>query len=294
MSKPADELSPHMDREWLLELATALQTSLDVEALVDIFARHVATLAPHDGVAYRNDKEGIRLELGHTGKHSLQYRLALGRERLGRLRFSRARPYSPPETTAIEAALASLKHPLRNALMYRQAVNAAARDPLTGVNNRAGFLETVDREVVLSRRHGAPLSLIMLDVDRFKAVNDEHGHLAGDMALKAITSCLQKCVRESDMLFRYGGDEFCVVLSNTSLVGARKLAERVRRAVESTSVAAGDSRLGVTASFGVATLDEDEDAAGLLEKVDASLYRAKALGRNRIASEDDLDAASGA
>jgi diguanylate cyclase (GGDEF)-like protein len=145
----------------------------------------------------------------------------------------------------------------------------------------------LEREVELSHRHGAPLSLIMLDVDRFKSINDRHGHMVGDMALKAIAKCTLSCIRESDIVFRYGGEEFCIALSNTSLAGARKLAERVRRALEILVVRTSGIRVHVTASFGVATLEENDDVAHLVAKADQSLYRAKELGRNRIATHEE-------
>jgi diguanylate cyclase (GGDEF)-like protein len=98
---------------------------------------------------------------------------------------------------------------------------------------------------------------------------------------------MRSCIRESDILFRYGGEEFCIALANTNLAGARKLAERVRRALEILVVRTSGVRLHVTASFGVATLGEDDDAAHLVEKADHSLYRAKAQGRNRIATHEE-------
>jgi diguanylate cyclase (GGDEF)-like protein len=109
----------------------------------------------------------------------------------------------------------------------------------------------------------------------------------GDIALKSIASCTLSCIRDSDILFRYGGEEFCIALANTNLTGARKLAERVRRALEILVVRASGTRLHVTASFGVATLAKEDDAAHLVEKADHSLYRAKALGRNRVATQED-------
>ncbi len=281
-----------IDSDKLLELACALQTSLDVEALIGIFSKHLATLVNHRGVGYKNEQAGIDVTIGDTGGHRSDYPLELEDEALGVLGVFSARALSAKRMTAVETFVASLLYPLRNALMYRDAINASARDPLTGVNNRSSFREVLDREVDLSRRHGVPLSLIMLDVDRFKSINDKHGHVVGDMALKSIANCMRSCVRESDILFRYGGEEFCIALANTNLAGARKLAERVRRALEILVVRASGARLHVTASFGVATLGEDDDAAHLVEKADHSLYRAKAQGRNRIATHEESRARS--
>jgi diguanylate cyclase (GGDEF)-like protein len=280
----------NIDSEKLLQLAYALQTTLEVESLIGIFGQHLAALVNHRGLQYTDEQAGIDVTIGETGQDRSDYPLILEERPLGHLGVLSAGPFSASQKDTVEALIAGLLHPLRNALMYREAVNASMRDPLTGVNNRSHFREVLDREVELSRRHGAPLSLIMLDVDRFKSINDAHGHLAGDVALKSIASCTLSCIRDSDILFRYGGEEFCIALANTSLSGACTLAERVRRALEILVVRASGTRLHVTASFGVATLAKDDDAAHLLEKADHSLYRAKALGRNRIASHEDGDA----
>lgn len=271
-----------IDNEALLRLTSDLQTTLDVEALIRLFSKHLAGLVPHKGLQYTNATAGIDIRVGPATGRRTAIDLALERATLGELVLRTASALSATRRETFETLAASLRHPLRNALMYREAVRASARDPLTGVNNRSNFRQVLDREVDLSRRHGAPLSLIMLDVDRFKSINDKHGHQVGDMALKSIASCMLSCIRESDILFRYGGEEFCIALSNTSLAGAAKLAERIRRQLEILVVRAARTRVHVTASFGVATLGKNDDAARLVEKADDSLYRAKALGRNRI------------
>jgi diguanylate cyclase (GGDEF)-like protein len=280
----------NIDVDNLLQLASQLQTSLDVEDLLVIFNAHLGAfesdLGYVQGVRFINAQAGIDIMDGEDGPHHFAVALELARESLGELEVLSARKLSASQKKGIESLATYLLHPLRNALIYREAVNASVRDPLTGINNRTSFREVLDREVELSHRHGAPLSLIMLDVDRFKSINDMHGHMVGDLALKSIAKCLLSCIRDSDILFRYGGEEFCIALANTGLAGARKLAERVRRALEILVVRTSGTRVHVTASFGVATLEEKDDAAQLVEKADHSLYRAKALGRNRIATHE--------
>ena len=277
----------NIDSENLLQLASALQTTLDAESLIGIFGKHLSTLVSHRGLQFTNEQAGIDVTTGDSGPDRVDYPLMLEERLLGHLGVLSAGALSASQKKTVEVLIAGLLQPLRNALTYREAVNASARDPLTGVNNRGRFREVMDREVELSRRHGAPLSLIMLDVDRFKSINDTHGHVVGDIALKSIASCTLSCIRDSDILFRYGGEEFCIALANTNLTGARKLAERIRRALEILVVRASGTRLHVTASFGVATLAKEDDVAHLVEKADHSLYRAKALGRNRIATHED-------
>ena len=165
-----------------LQLARALQTTLDVEALIDLFGAHLQPLVAHRSLRLRHDAAGIDVRTGEAGEQEREFALVVEGENLGRLCIHTDAPLSSAQANAVESLLIDLLHPLRNACMYRDAINASARDPLTGVNNRSSFRKVLDREVDLSRRHGAPLSLIMLDVDRFKSINDEHGHLAGDIA----------------------------------------------------------------------------------------------------------------
>jgi len=280
----------NIDDTKLLQLATALQTSLDIDVLIGVFSQQLATMVGHQGVQFLNQTLGIDVTIGESGGHRTAYALDVAEESLGELGVFSAQALPASQEKIVQAFVEGLRYPLRNALMYREAVSASARDPLTGVNNRSSFRNVLDREVELSHRHGVPLSLIMLDVDRFKSINDKHGHMVGDRALQAIAKCMLSCIRDSDILFRYGGEEFCIALSNTNLAGARKLAERVRRALEILVVRATGVRLHVTASFGVAALEEHDDAEQLVEKADHSLYRAKALGRNRIATHEETGA----
>lgn len=282
MAAPSD-----IDSDTLLQLMRGLQTTLDIETLIGIFNNHLSAMPNLRGIHYANGQAGIDTAVGEPSRHRLDYPLALAEQKLGELTLFSSRRLSSAEKKTVGLLVEQLLNPLRNALMYREAINASARDPLTGVNNRSSFHKVLDREVEMSHRHGTPLSLIMLDVDRFKSINDEHGHMVGDMALKSIAKCMLACIRESDILFRYGGEEFCIALANTSLAGARKLAERVRRALEILVLRTSAARLHVTASFGVATLEDNDDAAHLVEKADHSLYRAKELGRNRIATHED-------
>jgi two-component system cell cycle response regulator len=158
-------------------------------------------------------------------------------------------------------------------------------DALTGLANRKQLEERLRAEVSYARRHASPLSLVMIDVDRFKAVNDEHGHLVGDAVLKHVAQVVARTVRVEDLVARFGGEEFVVVARGTQLVGGQQLAERLRGAVERTEIPI-DERLvlRMTASLGVASLAciETPDPRALVEKADARMYRAKRAGRNRV------------
>jgi diguanylate cyclase (GGDEF)-like protein len=155
-------------------------------------------------------------------------------------------------------------------------------DGLTGVHNRRFFDETLTQEVNRSRRNGAPLALMMLDIDRFKRYNDRFGHQAGDEALRRVAQALSREVRSVDFVARYGGEEFVVIMPGADTPAAAAVAERVRRAVESKGIRSpGGGPL--TVSIGVAVYpDLAPDEAGLVSAADAALYAAKDGGRNRI------------
>lgn len=157
----------------------------------------------------------------------------------------------------------------------------AATDGLTGLLNRRTFHERLAEEFVRAGRYHLPLSVLMLDLDHFKAINDTRGHEAGDDALRALAGVLRGAARESDILSRFGGEEFLVILPQTSGESAHIVGERIRAAVE----AAGGPLNAVTVSIGVCALRVDHaDFAALLRGVDAALYRSKAAGRNQVAA----------
>lgn len=161
-------------------------------------------------------------------------------------------------------------------------ISAAIRDGLTGVFNRRCFEERLVSECASARRHQRSLSLLLLDVDGFKQVNDQHGHLCGDTVLQGVAGILQSAVRLEDMVFRYGGEEFAVLLRETDLPGALRLAERLRRDVNRASFDAPKGPLQVSVSIGAAVLRAGRSDTDLLALADEALLRAKREGKNRV------------
>ncbi len=164
----------------------------------------------------------------------------------------------------------------------------ALQDPLTGLYNRRHFEERLGSELAACQRHRRPLSLLLCDVDHFKRINDDHGHLAGDETLKMVAFVLRGAVRKEDVLARYGGEEFVVVARETGIEGAHALGERIRRAVEKSRCFWQGQDLGVTVSVGVSvSIGVAEHVPGrtereLIEAADRALYLAKQAGRNRV------------
>ncbi|MFA4965060.1 MAG: diguanylate cyclase, partial [Thermoleophilia bacterium] len=170
---------------------------------------------------------------------------------------------------------------IENARSYKEMERQAISDGLTGIHNYRHFQETLQAEVSRAERYGETFCLLMMDLDHFKAVNDTIGHQKGDDVLRAVSTVLRGCSRESDYLARYGGEEFVVILPNTELEEARSLAERVRASVA--DLDPGHPDLHVTMSIGVAAFPESaNDSDGVLGAADAALLRAKAQGRDRV------------
>lgn len=175
-----------------------------------------------------------------------------------------------------------------NEAALRQSVarleELATTDELTGLHNRRSLLHRLKFEVARARRFRAPLAAVMIDLDHFKRVNDEHGHAMGDKVLAAVGKLIRENVRVIDVAGRYGGEELCVLLPNTPLEGARKMAETLRARIEAQVHMNGARRVPVTASFGVGAFDHMgvDDADSLLRVADEALYRAKENGRNRV------------
>jgi len=268
----------------VLRINAALQTTLDVHLLVKLFAEELGRLLPFDGLRYRHAAHDIKIDIGKPARHSCSYRLLVHEDLLGDLKISRRRKFSTDEAMLLEHSVCALGYPLRNALTYLSAVRAAHKDPLTGTSNRAALDSSLLREVELARRHGTSLSMIVVDIDLFKSINDTYGHSIGDDVIKSLTTVIGKAIRKSDMLFRFGGEEFVVLLSNTDRDGALLLAERIRHGVEQTSVRTQHRNIPITVSLGVATLGATDSANTLFEKADKALYIAKSDGRNCVRS----------
>ncbi|MEO8523622.1 MAG: GGDEF domain-containing protein [Caldimonas sp.] len=166
--------------------------------------------------------------------------------------------------------------------LARALAHDAHSDALTGLFNRRKFNDLCAAEVVRSARYGTPLALIMVDIDHFKSVNDQHGHLVGDLALVDVTRVLGEEIRASDALCRWGGEEFMILAPHLDLAGAVQMADKLRAAVAEADFGLAGK---ITCSFGVAALDDSDRAVDLILRADTCLYRAKRTGRNCVATQ---------
>lgn len=180
--------------------------------------------------------------------------------------------------TQIAAQLASA---LRRSLLYEQVAETARRDQLTGCWNRRALFERLDDELRRCRRYEHDLSLLLLDIDFFKQINDCQGHLAGDETLRALGQLLQTSLRQTDLICRYGGEEFAVLLPETSPANALRVAEQLRERIASAGLTALQT---LTVSIGVAAMESEDTSDSLLARADQALYAAKGAGRNCVRS----------
>jgi diguanylate cyclase (GGDEF)-like protein len=202
---------------------------------------------------------------------------------------------------ANEAELLARLNAGRRIVMLEQSLREASAkilhlsitDPLVGSYNRRYLNDQILNEVEKARRYGRPLSAVMADLDRFKSINDVHGHLVGDAVLRGFVEIAKGCIRtSSDWIARYGGEEFVIVLPETDLDGAAVTAEKVRHQLSVTPIQTEAGEIVVTASFGVASLKASQEpvsvaASSMLREADAALYRSKREGRNRVTLADE-------
>jgi diguanylate cyclase (GGDEF)-like protein len=160
------------------------------------------------------------------------------------------------------------------------------RDGLTGIYNRRYFESRLSAEFERHERYGRKLSLVMLDIDFFKVVNDTHGHQCGDLVLKSVSSGIASAIRKSDCLARYGGEEFCCLLPETGINNALLLSELLRKLVEDMSITYQGNEVKVTVSLGVSELSKTDTPDNLLKRGDEALYAAKRAGRNKVVTLD--------
>ncbi len=156
----------------------------------------------------------------------------------------------------------------------------ANTDSLTGLFNRRKGWETLEREITRAIRYDRPLSVIMFDIDHFKAINDKYGHLTGDGVLNAISEIVQENLRSTDVLVRWGGEEFIIISTETNLHNAGLVAERLRLSIERNLLPKVEK---VTVSFGVVQMEKEDNVVSLMQRVDNRMYQAKSSGRNRVA-----------
>ena len=263
-----------------LHLSYALQTSLDTHEILSTFAAHCQALFNICGLAFTASDPELNTRIGETAIHHFNYNLSTNQNdsahnksshnNIGELCLYSRQRLSDSDIMLIEIAASCAVYPLNNALQYHNAVVKAHRDPLTALGNRLAMNAAIRREVSRAHRHHSPLSILMIDIDHFKSINDNHGHAVGDRVIARVADVLKNTAREADNAFRYGGEEFIVLLDGTDSEGAHVAAERIRETVAKIQPDNLSLHHKVTVSVGCATMRENESIS--------ELYRARRLG----------------
>ncbi len=287
---PFGDLAPRPDirPEVLLRLSGKLQTTLELSQLLEIFLEEIQQAVLIDGLSFHHEPSNTSIAVGRNSLHTANYRLQTQQDYMGDIAFHRSTRFREHELANIEGLMTALVYPMRNALRYHEALAAAFRDPLTGAGNRVALDKTLNREIELAKRHDQALSILMLDLDHFKRVNDEFGHSMGDKVLKEAVNAMAGCIRKTDMCFRYGGEEFLIMLSSADQAGALRIAERVRMGIGQMLFSNSKGSLQVTTSVGCATLQMSDSLEDIVSRADAALYVAKDQGRNRVICDLDM------
>jgi diguanylate cyclase (GGDEF)-like protein len=216
--------------------------------------------------------------------------ICFGSQHVGRFAVASTDSGTEQLSRVLSVITRELGAPLRMVAMVEEVQRLASEDELTRLLNRRAFVEQMTHELARCRRYGYPLSVVMLDVDHFKSVNDHYGHASGDTVLAHVGATLRQVVRTTDLVARWGGEEFVVAFTSTPLGGAAVVAERIRHALESASVEApSGEKLSVTASLGASSLQPGDSVDTVLDRADRAMYQAKQQGRNRVVSASEVE-----
>lgn len=270
------------DSDVFTRLCRRMTTTLELRELVDIFAQELGSVVAFDRMTYSHSIEGVPVDvaIGTGGNHRCEYGLNLAGEHFGTLILYRRLRFAEQEQTVIEQMLGSAIHSIRNACHYETVRRAALTDVVTGIPNKRAFDDALNREACIGNRHGERCALILADLDHFKRVNDTHGHLTGDQMLRATALAIQDATRNTDTVFRIGGEEFGIILPHIGETECQQVADRIRSAISAIGLESDGERVTVTTSAGFGIHVRGESAEAWFERTDDSLYQAKADGRN--------------
>lgn len=276
---------PQYQHKQALNLLAKLHTCLDIEILLETFQKGVQMELPEFALSVDCPDCYVPVPVNRGSKQCL-FHIFIDDDYLCDLNLYSQTGLINTDSDQLTLWLRVLAFPLRNAIHLHKMRMQVFRDGLTGVQNRIALDQALSREIATAQRHQTELSLLVIDIDHFKKINDRFGHSCGDIALQTTTNMIRNCLRNSDQIFRYGGEEFVVLLTHTEPLGAYILAERIRKAMAEGDHLVGDIRIPITVSIGLATMQWNDTSDSLFNKADKALYMAKGAGRDKVCSLD--------
>jgi diguanylate cyclase (GGDEF)-like protein len=253
-------------------LLEQLQTTLDLGKLLDIIAMEAARFINFSGLYFKNQEVSKTLRGSRKAKYERQFELKLNDEFIGTLSYSIDKPIGMIHYKDLQRIHQIIIYPLKNALLYHQAIQLAMQDGLTGLGNRRYFDEQLKRAMHNANRHHTQVGLVLGDLNKFKAINDTYGHSIGDQVLKQFSNILRSCIRDSDSTFRFGGDEFAIIVENASEYALDIIQSRINNALRTNVLLAKHQ---VSCSLGTTFMNRADNEHTFFERADQALYRQK-------------------
>jgi len=253
-------------------LLSQLQTTLDLGKLLDIIAMEAARYISFCGLYFKTQTVSKTLQGSRKAKHERQFELKINDEFIGTLSYGIDSPLCMIHSKELQRIHQTILYPLKNALQYHQAMQLALHDGLTGLGNRRYFDEQLKRAMHNANRHHIQVGLVLGDLNKFKAINDTYGHGIGDQVLKQFANILRTCIRDSDSTFRFGGDEFAIIVENASENSLDIIQNRINNALETNVLLA---KYQVGCSLGATFMNRADNEQSLFERTDQALYRQK-------------------
>lgn len=260
-------------------LLAQLQTSLDLREQLQFFSMAAGNILPLKGVELQTAVGEFNAPGSSPSEYQHRSLLMLKEQCLAKIQYGSDFPFTPLVCKQLQAIEVEWLYPLRNALVVTRLQQMAMKDTLTGLGNRRFFDDSLDKAVRLASRLQQRCAVILLDLDNFKQVNDDFGHSSGDDILVAIAEAMNSTLRCTDSLFRFGGDEFAVLLTADDVASAELIAHRLVKAINRHHRC---QQFGVTASAGIAILQAEQSPRELFQQADKALYAAKEAGKNRV------------
>ncbi len=269
-----------------LSLHKKLAAQLDINTIISRFYDWLKAQLPVSGLHFVHAEAELAIKCGRRANNRCHYVLRLQKNYLGEITITSRKALSEDQMAQQEQAMGVLSQYIRAALDHQSLKKLAFRDALTNILNRTALDELLPREVLRAQRYDQKLSIAMIDMDKFKDINDTHGHLSGDAVLRRIAQAISAKLRRSDLAFRYGGDEFVLLLPGTDIHGTRIVAQQILDSLPSITLNGDGETIKPRLSIGIAQYQQGDSVKDLTHRADQALYKAKHTGRGRMCELD--------
>lgn len=260
------------DKRQMLDFMTQLQTTLDLDKLLNIFSIEAARFVDFSGLYFKGQNLNKTLCGSRKSRKERHFELKMEDSFIGTLTYGINSPISLTNYKILEQLHQCLIYPINNAIAYHQAMQLAMQDGLTGLGNRRYFDEQLKRSMHNANRHHSLVGLVLGDLDKFKAINDTFGHATGDLVLKEFADILKQCTRDSDSIFRFGGDEFAIIVENANDTALTVIDNRINYAIANNALL---SKYQLACSLGSTFMSRADNEISFFERADEILYRNK-------------------